>query len=123
MSRGGFRQNTAEHVPPLTEAGAGPASCSSEARFHGSVCLHSQSALGCVLPARPPRHTMLLLLEGMGLPDWWESPVGQGQSAEDEQHATPPQDRLALSVQHEAQEGLPGRDDSEAGTPDLPSCS
>lgn len=71
----------------------------------GSISLHPQSTLGRVLPARPPRHAMLLLLEGTGLPDWRESPVGQGQSAEDEERAAPPQDLLALSVQHEPQEG------------------
>lgn len=87
----------------------------------GSISLHPQSTLGHVLPVCPPRRATLLLLEGTGLPDWRESPVGQGQSAEDEERAAPPQDLLALSVQHEPQEGLQGRDGGEAGTPDLPS--
>lgn len=66
---------------------------------------------------------MLLLLEGTSLLNWRESPVGQGQSTEDEEHAAPPQDLLALSVQHEPQEGLQGRDGSEARTLTLPSRS
>lgn len=49
---------------------------------------------------------MLLLLVGKGLPEGREVPVHEDESAEDEERSAPPQDLLALSVQHEAQEGL-----------------
>lgn len=47
-----------------------------------------------------------LLLVWDGLPDRWELPVEQGEPAEDEEHASPPQHFLALAVQRVAQQGL-----------------
>lgn len=36
------------------------------------------------------------------LPVRWELPVDQGEPTEDEEHPSPPQDLLALSIQHVA---------------------
>ena len=41
--------------------------------------------------------------------------MDEGESAEDEEHSSPPQDLLALSVQHKTQEGLQDRDSCEVG--------
>lgn len=68
-----------------------------------------------VFPAGLPGRLVLPLLVRKGLPGRWELPVDQGESAEDEEHSAPPQDLLALSVQHKTQEGLWGRDSCEAG--------
>lgn len=68
-----------------------------------------------VFPAGLPSRLVLPLLVRKGLPGRWELPVDQGESTEDEEHSTPPQDLLALSVQHKTQEGLWDRDSCEAG--------
>lgn len=55
----------------------------------------------CCLSGGFPRHLLLLLLAfGGGLPTGGQLPVDQAESAEDEEHASPPQDLLALSIQH-----------------------
>lgn len=51
----------------------------------------------------PTSQVPLLLLE------WKGFPVDEDESAEDEEHASPPQHLLALSVQHKAQGGLRDR--------------
>lgn len=48
---------------------------------------------------------LLLLLVCRGLLTGWQLPVDQAEAVEDEEHASPPQDLLALSIQHKAQEG------------------
>lgn len=75
-----------------------------------------------VFPVGLPGWLVLPLLVRKGLPGRWELPVDQGESAEDEEHSAPPQDLLALSVQHKTQEGLWDRDSCEAGRtpPDSP---
>lgn len=40
--------------------------------------------------------------------------MDQGEAAEDEEYSSPPQDLLALSIQHKAQEGLQDRDSCKA---------
>lgn len=67
----------------------------------------------CCLSGRSARHVQLLLLAFGGLPAGGQLPVDQAESAEDEEHASPPQDFLALSIQHKAQEGLRDRDRGE----------
>lgn len=58
-----------------------------------------------ISPASPSSQVVLLLLVWKGLPDGRKLPVDQGESAENEEHSSPPQDLLALSIQHIAQEG------------------
>lgn len=41
--------------------------------------------------------------------------MDEDESAEDEERPSPPQDLLALSIQHKTQEGLQDRDSCEAG--------
>lgn len=59
----------------------------------------------CCLSGGSPWHLLLLLLAFGGLSAGGQLPVDQAESAEDEEHASPPQDLLALSIQHKAQEG------------------
>lgn len=68
-----------------------------------------------VFPAGLLGQLVLPLLVWKGLSGRWELPVDQGESTEDEEHSTPPQDLLALSIQDKTQEGLWDRDSCEAG--------
>lgn len=76
---------------------------------------HRQPEPPSLFPAGPPRRLTLLLLVWKGLPERREVPMDEDESAEDEERSSPPQDLLALSIQHKTQEGLRDRDSSEAG--------
>lgn len=74
--------------------------------------LHSQAALEAVLLADPWLGIMVIFTVDLFnrlsslllalLPIRWELPVDQGEPTEDEEHPSPPQDLLALSIQHVA---------------------
>lgn len=73
--------------------------------------LRSQATLEAVLFANPWLGIAVTFTVGLSLllaclPGGWECPVDQGEPTEDEEHPSPPQDLLALSVQHVAQDGL-----------------
>lgn len=90
----------------------------------GSISLHPHITLGrrplrqpeppSLFPAGPPSRRTLLLLVWKGLPGWRQVPMDEDESAEDEECSSPPQDLLALSIQHKTQEGLQDRDSCEA---------
>lgn len=69
--------------------------------------LHSQATLEAVLFAKPWLGIAVTFTVGLSLllaclPGGWECPVDQGEPTEDEEHPSPPQDLLALSIQHVA---------------------
>lgn len=76
--------------------------------------LRSQAAPEAVLLANPWLGLMAVFTVGLSnhcrlsslllacLPGGWKLPVDQGEPTEDEEHPSPPQELLALSIQHVA---------------------
>lgn len=86
-----------QHLPVADSQGL-----HSQAVPRSSSYLPTHAWLGVMVIFTVGLSTRLLSLLLACLPGGWKLPVDQGEPTEDEEHPSPPQDLLALSIQHVA---------------------